>query len=460
MASKINKSDLGYLGSKTQKQIVKTMIENPKWLSVYLDCIKKDKDLFTVKYLDKVIDYSKEMFENTGRTPMYEEIAAHLKVNVCKTDLEYEECKALIKELKSDDLLKGNVGETSGMDALRKAEALYLIDKTRGKIENSVNFDEKSIIAIQEEFGKLGKASNATIQDTFADDILPLLFSEEPTDKIPTGIPELDAQLNGGIPRKQLAMLIAATGVGKTTLGSIICNGAARNGYNVMQIVFEDSESDIARKHVAHCTGAYISDLYGNEAKKAVNELYANNPGFKEVFKHNLRIVHMPNTETTVEHIRNYILNIIAAEGWKPDMIFIDYLSSLMPSSNATFIMTNESGVWERCVKKIEKLAHELGIVIWVAQQTNRNGVQKNTVNDRIGNIQGSFRAVQPCSFVLYLDKSSQNETRDYNRANLYLDKCRGCCKKEWENIYLNNGNCQIDLSDASETLNDDLMYN
>ena len=99
--TKINKSDLGYMGSKTQKQIVKIMIENPKWLSIYLDCIKKDKSLFSVKYLDVIIDYAKKEFETKGVTPSYAAISAFLKADICKTDEEYDEAKALVLEIKT-----------------------------------------------------------------------------------------------------------------------------------------------------------------------------------------------------------------------------------------------------------------------------------------------------------------------------------------------------------------------
>ena len=107
--TKINKSDLGYMGSKTQKQIVKIMIENPKWLSIYLDCIKKDKSLFSVKYLDVIIDYTKREFETKGVTPSYAAISAFLKADICKTDEEYDEAKALNEVFGNNRTERGHI---------------------------------------------------------------------------------------------------------------------------------------------------------------------------------------------------------------------------------------------------------------------------------------------------------------------------------------------------------------
>ena len=212
-----------------------------------------------------------------------------------------------------------------------------------------------------------------------------------------------------------------------------------------MQIFFEDTKEDIARKHIAHLTNTPTNKIYGETATNLINELMMDGE-YKETLNYRLRTVRMENGETTVETIRNYINTVINNEGWKPDMIFIDYLSCLLPTENKTIAMQNEWQAWERCMKKLEVLAKDLNIVIWVSQQTNRNGMITTTAKERMANIQGSFRAIQPCSFVLYLDRTLTNDN-DFNKASLYLDKCRGCQPCEWRDIYMNNGTCQIDLS-------------
>lgn len=456
--TKINKSDLGYLGPKTQKQIVKLMIENPKWLSIYLDCIKKDKPLFTLPQLGDIIDYTKKTFEERGTCPSYREIFTSLKVNKCKTDEDCETLKNLLTELKSEELLQDiEIGETTGMDALKRAETLYVLDNARSTIDNMQGFNETVITELMEKVSKIMKVSSSKIEDTSVDGLVSSLCEEKPTEKVPVGNDILDKQLNGGIPKGQLALLIAGTGVGKTTLSSIFCNGAAMSGYKVMQIFFEDSKEDIARKHFAHLTNELTSNLYEDNARRIINNLYAEDNRFKNAMENNIRLVRMENGETTVETIKNYINNLINTQGWKPDMIFIDYLSCLLPTENKVLATQYEWQAWERCMKKLESLAQELNIVIWVAQQTNRNGMLSNTANERMANIQGSFRATQPCSFVLYLDKTNIEEG-DFNKANLYLDKCRGCMPKDWKGIYLNNGTCQLDLSEVIMS-NDDLEF-
>ena len=68
---------------------------------------------------------TKKEFETKGVTPSYAAISAFLKADICKTDEEYDEAKALVLELKGDTLLQDiQVGETTGMDALKIGTAV------------------------------------------------------------------------------------------------------------------------------------------------------------------------------------------------------------------------------------------------------------------------------------------------------------------------------------------------
>lgn len=91
-------------------------------------------------------------------------------------------------------------------------------------------FDETLVSNIQENFGKIMRVSSSKIEDCFVSALFPSICGDTPKERVRTGIKELDKQLNGGIPKGMLALLIAGTGVGKTTLGSIICCGSAVQG--------------------------------------------------------------------------------------------------------------------------------------------------------------------------------------------------------------------------------------
>lgn len=166
-------------------------------------------------------------------------------------------------------------------------------------------------------------------------------------------------------------------------------------------------------------------------------------PQVKTALSKNLKLVRLRNGETTPDMIRGEITKQIN-KGFKPDVVFIDYFSCLKKTSNDNYNLNNECQAGERAMKKLSQMSQDFDIFIWVAEQTNRNGVKLSTAYDRLANVQGSFRITQPPVYCFYLDRVG----KAMNKADLYLDKARECGIKEWTDITMNNGNLQIDMSD------------
>lgn len=290
--------------------------------------------------------------------------------------------------------------------------------------------------------------------DTTPADIMNRIFEENGEEKIPTGIKEVDIALNGGHIRGTLGLLIAGTGVGKSTLSTIMCCNVALKGYKVLQIFFEDRPEDIGRKYYAHLTGRYTNEFNSKAQKEALKqEIWDSDPQAKEALTKRIKLRAMDNGSTTVEHIKAYVRHLIECENWRPDMIFIDYLSCLVGGSNKSYVNENEWAMFERMSKKLAAFAKEINAAIWIAQQTNRTGEGETDFETRgLSCIQGSYRIGQPCTTVLYLKKRKSDMKN--NRASLCLEKARDGELKDWIDIYMNNGNCTIDLSD--KLINDD----
>ena len=107
-------------------------------------------------------------------------------------------------------------------------------------------------------------------------------------------------------------------------------------------------------------------------------------------------------------------------------------------------------------MRKIENLAPELDIAIWVTTQGNRGSFSAELVSmDMAG---GSIKKVQIAQVVLSITRTLDMQRE--NRATISLLKHRGgSIDAKLENIYFNNGTCTIDCSDAIE-FDDDLAYN
>ncbi len=453
MAAKTkNTEDLGYLGFDGQMRIVKALIEDKRFFKEVENDL--DQNCFAGEnalLLKEIVTIMKDFSDKHSYSPSYEEIGLIMK-DKARTEIDLEESKEIIKALKDDKYFVGlETAKEMAKKFFKQQHTMKILRKGLEDLAKNGYDEKKTITTLQEALTTVNKDYSNDLGVNVLE-LFDRVMAREDKEKVPTGIYELDKAMNGGLTKGMVGLLIAGTGAGKTTLSTIMAHGAARDEKKVLQIFFEENEEEIALKHYAIASGLYTSEINGRADKVTIWNRISDSE--KHAMKENIRLMRMDNGSTTVEDIRNKINRLVSNEGYKPDVVFIDYFSCLQKSSNRNQEYEHESQAGEKCMKKLEQLAQDLGVVIWVMEQTNRDGVNSNTPYGRIGTIQGSFRVTQPASFILYLDRNGC----EGNTANLYMDKCRGCERRSWEGIELNNGNLDIDLTENIRN-NNDLMY-
>jgi predicted ATP-dependent serine protease len=127
------------------------------------------------------------------------------------------------------------------------------------------------------------------------------------------GIPGIDRLLKGGLAKGEIGVILAPTGVGKSTLLTKISNHAFNLGYNVLQIFFEDNPKIIQRKHITLWTKIHPDDLSlrKDEVMVKVQEI-------KEKMPNQLILKKLPSDTVTMMQIKNQIRKMIS-EGIKID---------------------------------------------------------------------------------------------------------------------------------------------
>ena len=116
-------------------------------------------------------------------------------------------------------------------------------------------------------------------------------------------------------------------------MSSYMANKAALAGKVVVQIVFEDKESAIHRKHYACMTGLPISSFVsGKVAPGAKEKVWKSGAA---ALRQNLIVKRMINQRTTVDDIFNFVSAVETARGQVVDEIFIDYFDCLQKEGSA-----------------------------------------------------------------------------------------------------------------------------
>lgn len=243
--------------------------------------------------------------------------------------------------------------------------------------------------------------------------------------------------MGGGLSKGELGVILAAFGVGKTTLMTRMANSAYLEGKNVVQIFFEDQVKVIQRKHFSCFSGVDLSDM--SERREEVEEAISR---FKNT-ENNLILKKMSSDGTTIPQIRQYLRKLIAS-GIKPDIIFLDYIDCVQP----TKVFKDEYSGEGNVMRQFETMLSELDIAGWTAVQGNRSAIGADLVEAHM--IGGSIKKGQIGHFILSVAKTL--DQKEEGRATLAVLKSRfGRDGVVFEDIIFNNGNLVIDTSESTD---------
>jgi replicative DNA helicase len=280
-------------------------------------------------------------------------------------------------------------------------KAQKIIDK--GEFESYDHLEEMVRKALQ--VGEIDPGTNDVFSNL--DDVLMDDFRHP----IPVGIPGIDNSLKGGLAKGEIGVILAPTGVGKTTVLTKFANHAFNLGYNVLQIFFEDNPKIIQRKHFTLWTGIAPDSLSLHR-----DDVMAKVKQIQNGMKNTLTLKKLPSDTLTLNQIKNQVRKLIA-EGTKVDLVLVDYIDCIMPDKNLGDEWKSEGSV----MRGFEAMCHELNLAGWTATQGNRSSISSDVVTtDQMG---GSIKKAQVGHVIISVAKSLQQ--KEMNLATIAITKSR-----------------------------------
>jgi replicative DNA helicase len=234
----------------------------------------------------------------------------------------------------------------------------------------------------------------------------------------------------------EIGVILAPTGVGKTTILSKISNTAFNLGYNVLQIFFEDNPKIIQRKHFTMWTGIEPDNLVQNK-----EEVMSKITEIKETMQNRLVLKKLASDTMTMSQIKNQVRKMIA-DGIKIDMVLLDYIDCVLPESSSKDEWKAEGSV----MRGFEAMCHELDLVGWTATQGNRASISSEVVTtDQMG---GSIKKAQVGHVIISVAKTLQQ--KEMGLATIAITKSRlGQDGVVFENCKFNNELLEIDTESS-----------
>lgn len=148
--------------------------------------------------------------------------------------------------------------------------------------------------------------------------------------RMPTGIIELDAVLRGGPPRGTLTMFIAGSGGGKSMM---LSHMAARNwayGMFVCYATLELPDFEIAARVKANLTGVPTDDIAAGRFKKVKRKLERMHPTLGTFI-----VQYFSAKNTTAQDVIRWVKRCEELEGYKVDLLIVDYVDKLRGPKNS-----------------------------------------------------------------------------------------------------------------------------
>lgn len=325
----------------------------------------------------------------------------------------------------------GNAAEWVRRDAVEWVRRNVFVRAFRSvkDIYNGGNFDRAVEVLLREmdAFNEI-VAAPAAIDETWLFDDLQKRqaqrFQRQAVSTItPTGIPQLDDILGGGLDYGQLGLIMAYSGVGKTTtltnLGRVAVRSTMRN---VAHFFFEGSMAQITNRYDA----SFSTELYtavkrgefGTEKYRALYEEY-------QYFRRKLYVRSFADKwDCTVHDVWEAMERLRKKDGWVPEVVIIDYADLLHGRGR----FENEYDSNAAAYRDLKTLSTRgRGFAVWTAAQAKKPKDDSFDTKAHLlksNDLGGRYEKVKVADVILSINATLQ-ERQELGQMRIWLEKVR-----------------------------------
>ena len=419
-----------YLGNNFQIQLLNQIILDKDFSHSIIDVI--EPTYFENKYFKIIIQMIREYYKKYNHTPSFDTLE-----QVAKSELQQEIASKIVLDMigkiKDAPIDGGSFVQEKALKFCKQEEVIKVMSKAQKIIDGGEFENYDAIEGMFREALQVGE-KDTSMMDVFSN--LDQVLDDDYRHPIPMGIPGIDRLLKGGLAKGEIGVVLAPTGVGKSTLLTKIANHAFNMGNNVLQIFFEDNPKIIQRKHITLWT-----KIHPDELSVRKDEVLLKVKEIEETMDNKLVMKKLPSDTVTMNQIKNQVRKMIA-DGIRIDMILLDYIDCVVPDKNLGDEWKSEGSV----MRGFEAMCHELNIVGWTATQGNRNSISSEVVTtDQMG---GSIKKAQVGHVIISVAKTLQQ--KELKLATIAITKSRiGDDGIVFENCKFDNGMLEIDTESS-----------
>lgn len=391
---------------------------------------------FSLQRASIVLMYIIDYFKKFQRIPFYDELRVFITTSCGADDKKREIHHTFVNEIETCSK------ESWDRELIRSSAINYIINQSlMAAGANLIEMGKNNQVESAKKL--LGEIS--TIVSTGQAKYRVVNVSDNPTIDIPrrnyfkSGLgDDFDECFGGGWGKKDFIMICAGSGVGKSTLSTVLSRNYFKQGLKVLQVYFEDNEnlvasrtfSSIVRKRFDNSTRN--DDMLKREYQKFINEAKKRGGVWNQ-----LKLI---QAESTTEDLEQY-LKESELMGIKYDVVLCDYLDCFKPKSKTIYKNVYDGEI--EITIDLENMADKYNFLGINFTQGNRgiDNVEWGTIQD----IGGSIAKVKKAHVFMFLTRTRQMV--EENRANLEITiKNRLGRFARFPSIEFNNALVQCDV--------------
>ena len=250
---------------------------------------------------------------------------------------------------------------------------------------------------------------------------------------VTTGWPLIDDVCKGGLGQKELGVVIAPTGAGKSMALVHLGTQALKEGKTVIHYTLELQDTVVASRYDSCLTSISLKDL--PTFKEKIYEEVSDVEG-------KLIIKEYPTKTATTQSIRNH-LEKLKMRNTNPDMVIVDYGDLLRPLR----YLKEKRNELESIYEELRAIATEYEIPVWTASQTNRSGLNAEVIT--MESISEAFNKCFVADFIFTISRTIDDKAA--NGGRVFVAKNRNGPDGIVFPLFMDTGNVCIKVLEQRE---------
>lgn len=391
-------------GKSFQEKLVKTILFDRNFANQMEEVL--DTSYLELKYLQVFVDL---MFQHKASYPhpTYEAM-----VSVVRTQTEDYSDSIIKQVIEFMARIKSNaIGDDDDEYVKEKSLDFCKKQKLKEAILKSVNLlQSQSFDQIQKVINdamNLG-ADNDCGHD-WHKDVLDR-FEMKMRNPISTHWEEIDTITKGGLGKRELGVVVAPTGAGKSMALAHLGAMAVVKGKTVVHYTLELADTVVGQRYDSCITGIELKNLMS--MKDAILMAVEHIPGKLIIKEYPTKSA---STRTILSHLEK-----LKQKGINVDMIIVDYADLLKPTASGfkTQELRHSLG---NTYEELRAIGQVWDIPVWTASQTNRSGLNAEVITMEA--ISEAFNKCFVADFICTISRTVEDKTE--NKGRMFVAKNR-----------------------------------